>query len=302
MKIRVATRGSALSIRQTEIVCNKIKELSPDVSFEYVIVTTKGDVIQDRPIREIGIKGVFEKEVNVAVLKGEADMAVHSLKDVPTEVSEDLILAGVFGRESPYDVIISRDGSDLSNIKSESIIGTSSIRRKAMILNYRPDLMVKDLRGNVDTRVRKLLDGLYDAIVVAEVGIKRLGLNVDYKVIDPHVITPAPSQGFIGVYCRRDDAELVKLLSEASDKDAYVECMVERYITRRIEGGCHVPFGCLATKIGDRLRVLATLASRDGREKVQVEREGDASKPYELAEAVAGELIRAKDRLRLSVR
>lgn len=267
MRIRVATRGSRLSLIQTELVIREIKRVAPWAEFDIVTVRTTGDVVQDKPLYAIGVKGVFEKEVNQAVLRGEADIAVHSLKDLPSVISEGLVVAMYSRRDPPYDVLASRDGYTLDTLPSGSVIGTSSVRRKAFILAHRRDLRVEVMRGNVDTRVNKVLAGQYDAAILAEAGITRLyGGKPPLRLarIDPRILPPEPGQGIVAVVAREGDSELLKILKRASDPVATVEAETERLFVRLVGAGCHTPVGALATYRGGLIEMLVGVAHPEG--------------------------------------
>ena len=294
MKLRIASRKSLLSIKQVELVVDALKKRYPDIEIEVKFYKTKGDIYRDLPPYKIGSKGIFEKEVNKAVLSGEADIAVHSLKDVPSETYEELRLAAVLPRESPLESLVSRDGLSIYKLKPGSIIGTSSIRRKAAITYLRRDVIVRQLRGNVDTRIRKLMDGMYDAIILAEAGLRRLGYSDSLKryIFNPYEITPAPCQGIIGVYVHREDREINKIISSINDLDTYLEAYIERGIMKRVGGGCHLPLGIYASKIRDSIFVISALYSPDGRERILIEDVGRASEPDKVIDRVSQELLR----------
>lgn len=278
MRIRVATRGSKLSLIQTEVLLESIKEVEPDVDFEIVVVKTTGDLVQDKPLYAIGVKGIFEKEVNMAVLRGEADVAVHSLKDLPAEIHEDLVIAGYSKRDPPYDVLASKEGYDLRSLPAGAKVGTSSVRRAAFLRSIRPDLRVEPIRGNVDTRINKLLDGLVDAVVLAEAGIKRLYGDyppVKVRRIEPEDVPPPPGQGIVAAVARRDDGWIVDLLRKASDPKAAAEARAERAFLKEIGGGCHVAIGGLASSRPGGLEFLAGWASQDGARRVLVKALGE---------------------------
>ncbi|AEM39239.1 porphobilinogen deaminase [Pyrolobus fumarii 1A] len=289
MKLRVAARGSKLSLIQVKLAMDWFRRSIPDLDYEVVIVKTRGDIHQDKPFHMIGGKGVFEKEVNLAVLDGRADVAVHSLKDVPSMVDPRLVLAGVPPRDPPYDVLVVRDGYEpnLEALPKGAVVGTASARRRAAILHVRPDLRVEVLRGNVDTRLRKLVSGMYDAIILAEAGLKRLWdelpeelrSSISYARLDPRLVPPAPAQGIIGVYTLAERKDLVEALRKASDEKALVEARAERAFLSVFGGGCHVPVGVLARLEGDTLGLIAVLYSQDGSKRVEVSAEGDASNP-----------------------
>ncbi len=296
LKIRIAARGSRLSLAQVNLFIAALLRRFPDAEIVVKTVKTTGDIYGDLPFTEIGAKGIFEKEVNKAVVDGKADVAVHSLKDVPSKVSEALTLAAVLPRDPPYDVLVSREaGKELHDLPPGAVIGTSSARRKAMILHLRPDLQVKPLRGNVDTRLRKLREGLYDAIVLAEAGIVRLGLKVYYARLSPEKVVPAPAQGIIAVYARRSDRQLLEALAEISDPKTMVEARAERAFLASVGGGCHVPLGGYAELASDRLIMRAGLASPGGEKMIYIVEEGDPERPEELGERIA-RLLREQGR------
>jgi len=267
MRIRVATRGSKLSLIQTELVLREIKRVAPWVEFDIVTIRTTGDVVQDKPLYAIGVKGVFEKEVNLALLRGEADIAVHSLKDLPGAISEGLTIAMYSKRDPPFDAIISVNGYTLDTLPSGAVVGTSSVRRKAFLLAYRRDIRVEVLRGNVDTRVSKVLNGMYDAALIAEAGILRLyGDNPPIKIVrvDPRIIPPEPGQGIVAVVAREDDRDLVKLLQRASDPAATIEAETERLFVKAVGAGCHTPIGAVAMYRGGTIEMIVGVAHPDG--------------------------------------
>lgn len=293
MKIRIATRRSKLSIKQVGLVLSALKTRFPNVNAELIFVKTKGDVYSDLPPVKIGSKGIFEKEVNLAVLRGEADIAVHSLKDVPTQVSEDLTLAAVLPRESPLEALISRGDLRLEELPKGATIGTSSVRRRAALHCIRPDLRIEHLRGNVDTRINKLDAGMFEAILLAEAGLRRLGLGGRItQIFPPEEITPAPCQGAIGVYARRDNAEVLRALREIDDPNTRVEVMVEREVTKRVGGGCFAPLGVLAKASDDAVRVIASLYSPIGRRRLIVKEELPRDRVGELVDRICQRLMK----------
>lgn len=292
-KLRVATRGSKLSLVQTEIVLKRLQDVDTELEYELVIVKTRGDIHVDKPFQEIGGKGLFEKEVNLAVLDGRADIAVHSLKDVPSQVTPGLVLAMTPPRDSPFDALVTRNGGkSLWDLPSGAIIGSSSARRVAMLKHIRRDLVFKPLRGNVDTRLRKLQQGMYDAIIVAEAAIQRLGLDIDYWRIPVDVLVPAPSQGIIGVYTLAKRVELLDLLQKASHEETMVMARAERAFLSKAGGGCHVPLGGYVWLEKGSLKFYAAIASSDGSKKAEVLIEGDPSSPETVGVLAALELHR----------
>ncbi len=292
LKIRVATRRSNLSIKQVELVVEALKKFSPGMKVKVKFIKTKGDIHKDLLPTEIGSKGIFEKEVNLAVLKGEADIAVHSLKDIPLETSRELTLAAVLPRESPFEALVSRKGLKLEKLPAGSVIGTSSARRKSALLYLRPDVKVSPLRGNVETRLAKLHGDMYDAVLVAEAGLKRLGLSHEItQVFPPEKITPAPCQGVIGVYTRGNDEKLLRTLSKINDKNTYVEALIERGILKKVGGGCFTPLGIYAKKRGTTVEVISTLYSPNGKIKVSVKRKGETAKIKSLINIISSQLL-----------
>ena len=290
-KLRVATRGSKLSLAQTEIALNTLRKVEPGLEYELVIVKTKGDIHVDKPFKEIGGKGLFEKEVNLAVLEGKADIAVHSLKDVPSQVTPGLVLAMTPPRDSPFDALVTRGGAKtIWDLPSGAVVGSSSARRVAMLKHVRRDLVFKPLRGNVDTRLRKLQQGMYDAIIVAEAAIQRLGLDIEYWRIPLDVLVPAPSQGIIGVYTLGNRIDLVELLGRASHRETMILARAERAFLSKAGGGCHVPLGGYAWLEKGALRLYAAIASTDGSKKVSIEVEGSPETPESVGILAALEL------------
>lgn len=243
--IRIGTRGSKLALYQANKVAEMLKNLGYDV--EVKIIKTTGDRVLNKKLSDIGI-GVFTKELDLAMLNNEIDIAVHSLKDIPTIWNENLMVGAVLERDSYYDLLIWNKGKDIDfDEDSEVVIGTSSLRRRAFLKFIYPNAKFELLRGNVDTRLRKLREGFYDAIVLSEAGIIRLGINLDdyfrYKRLN---ILPAPAQGIIAVACRRDDKKMREILKNINHKKTYLESLCERTALNEFGGGCSVPFGALA--------------------------------------------------------
>ena len=236
------------------------------VETEFVEIKTKADLFQNVPLDKLG-KGVFEKEVNQAVLENKADVAVHSMKDILTELHKDLEIFAVLPRDSPYDVLIANKG--LFDLEKGSIIGTSSIRRKNFLKFYRPDLEVKDLRGNVDTRIRKYLDKQYDGIIIAEASIIRLGININYFRLDPYSFTPEANQGIIVVIGRKKDEKIKQLFKEINDEDALKIALAERKALSVVGGGCHSPIGVYFEKLNGELHGI--MSTSTGKKKITVE-------------------------------
>jgi hydroxymethylbilane synthase len=251
--MRIGTRGSKLAMAQAEKVCALLE--TKGVKAEPVVVKTSGDVQADRPLYALKGYGAFVREIDDLLLKGEIDAAVHSLKDIPTERPEGLVLAAVLPRESALDVAITRDGRRLKDLPEGAVIGTSSTRRRAMMLRHYPHLRTKDIRGNVDTRLRKLDAGEYDAIILAEAGLIRLGIVLQAERLDPYQFVPAANQGVIAIVARKDSPEFAAL-QQLNDPTTSIETKVERFIAAALDGGCVVPMGAYASKEGDEIDVI----------------------------------------------
>ncbi len=267
MKIRIGTRKSKLALWQSEWVKAQIEKKFPEVEVELVKITTKGDKILDVPLAKIGDKGLFTKEIEEAMLRGEVDIAVHSLKDVPTKLPEGLKLIAYSDREDPRDAFLSNGKYTLETLPEGAVVGTSSLRRKAQLRILRPDLETRDLRGNVDTRIRKLKEGQYDAIILAAAGVKRLGWEDEIdEILSPDRMIPSVSQGILGIEGREDDKEIERIVREAINSyESEVAATVERAFLRTVEGGCQVPLGCYAVVNEDRVHVRAFISDLDGK-------------------------------------
>jgi hydroxymethylbilane synthase len=245
-KLTIGTRGSKLAITQTQIVVRALRKKFPSIQFNVVTIRTKGD-IDKRPLFTIDRKGIFEKEINDAVIRNNIDFAVHSLKDIPSDLSDTLTVASIPKRSKPNDVLVSQKKIKLKYLQSGSVIGTSSLRRAVQLMRLRPDLDVKPIRGNVETRIGKTVTGGYDAIVLAEAGLIRLGLKdmiAERFTLEDFI--PAPGQGALAVICRTDNHELIELLKKIEDPQSRAEFEAERALLEQIEGGCRFPVGAVA--------------------------------------------------------
>jgi hydroxymethylbilane synthase len=265
-KIVIGTRGSKLALAQTKMVADLLSK--DGVEYEIKIVKTSGDRFTEKPLTEFGGMGAFVREIDKLLVKGVIDVAVHSLKDVPTKGIEGTVIAAVLPRESPFDVLVSRKGN-LDELPSGAVIGTSSMRRRAQLKRYRKDVIVENLRGNVDTRLRKLREGMYDAIILAEAGIKRLGISADYKPLNLKDFVPSANQGIVAIATRKGEEYLVR---DYNHETTYVEGMVEREIIRVLGAGCIVPVGVHARYTGSIIEVIAEILSSNGEETVRVEK------------------------------
>ena len=265
--LRIGTRASLLAVTQSTWVKTRIEQAHPQVRVELVQITTKGDRILDVPLAKVGGKGLFVKEIEDALLDGTADLAVHSMKDVPTELPEGLFIGIVPARETPLDAYISNRFATLEALPVGARVGTSSLRRKSQLAAVRPDLAILDLRGNVDTRLRKLDEGQYEAIILAGAGLNRLGLQGRITAeLDPTLMLPAIGQGALGIELRRDDTQLLADLQFLHDPRTATAVAAERAFLLRLEGGCQVPIGAHAVVDGETVRLTGLIASVDGRQ------------------------------------
>lgn len=239
------------------------------VDTELHIIKTRGDLFLDRPLHQVSGRGIFVKEIDERMLSGDIDIAVHSMKDLPSSRPDALTIAAVLRRDSPYDVLASNDGQSLEDLKSGSVVGTSSMRRAAQLRRTRPDLIIEDLRGNLGTRLKKLENGDYDAIVLAEAGIKRMGYQVNYSVLDPEKFVPSANQGAIAVVAVRGRAE--KLVMQIDHQTTRKEAECERIFLETIGGSCVVPMAAYARMEGNELRIIAEVLSLDGTRYVRVD-------------------------------
>jgi len=291
--LRIATRKSALALWQAKHVQALLTDAHPGIEIELVKIVTEGDRILDRPLAEIGGKGLFLKELERAMLDGEADLAVHSMKDVPASMAEGLVLDAVLPRANPYDALVSRNSQLLADLPAGSRVGTSSLRRKSQLLALRPDLEVADLRGNVDTRLRKLDEGQYDAIILACAGLQRLGLGGRItETLQPPDWLPASTQGIIGLQCRQDDDFTRSLIKPLADADTMVVASAERAVARVLEATCQVPLAVHAVLENGTVRLRSMVSSTDGKESVEAAGEAQVPDAVALGERVAADLLK----------
>ncbi len=290
--LTIGTRGSRLATWQAKHVADRLRAGAGAPTVELEFIQTEGDRILDVALSRLPGKAFFTKELEAAILDGRVDMAVHSMKDVETAMPEGLEIAAVLEREDPRDVLIARDDLTLDSLPEGAVIGTSSLRRSAFLKRWRPDLEIRDLRGNVPTRIARLDNGDYDAIVLAAAGVKRLGSETRISdIFTGDILLPAVSQGAIGIQIRTDDAAVgahVRRLEHAPTRAAVT---AERALLRTVEGGCQVPVGAHATLDGSQLRLRAVVCSLDGRESVAGEIEGPATEAAELGETLARDLL-----------
>jgi len=289
-RLVIATRESALALWQAEHVRTRLAGLYPHTHVDLLGVTTQGDRIVDRPLASIGGKGLFIKELEVAMAEGRADLAVHSLKDMPMEVPEGFALAAVTAREDPRDAFVSNRHATLAALPAGAIVGTSSLRREAQLRERFPSLVVKPLRGNVNTRLRKLDEGQYEAIILAAAGLKRLGLGDRIAdLIDPADSLPAVGQGALAIECRADRPDLLGAIAPLADMATTLATTAERAFSRVLAGNCHTPLAAHGEWLGDVLWLRALVASADGREVMRGEVEAPLD-DLDAAEALGSEL------------
>lgn len=292
--LRIATRQSLLALWQAEYVKARLESLHTDLSVELVTMVTKGDKILDTPLAKIGGKGLFVKELENAMLEGRADIAVHSMKDVPMDFPQGLGLAVICERENPTDAFVSSTFSHLDQLPEGAIVGTSSLRREVQLRERRPDLVIKSLRGNVQTRLGKLDAGEYDAIILASAGLIRLKLEerIRYRIPAEESL-PAGGQGAVGIECRMDDQATLDLLKPLNDADTATRVLAERALNRRLEGGCQVPIGCYAELEGDQLWLRGLVGRPDGTKVLRDEIRGPAIDAELLGITLAERLLEA---------
>ena len=290
--VRIATRKSALALWQAEFVKAELERFHADVRVELVPMSTQGDIILDTPLAKIGGKGLFVKELEQAMLDGRADIAVHSMKDVPVEFPEGLELYTICEREDPRDAFVSNNFANLNELPQGAIVGTSSLRRQCQIKALRPDLDIRDLRGNVNTRLGKLDDGQYDAIILAAAGLIRLKMEsriADY--IEPEVSLPANGQGAVGIECRIDDEVTKVLLAPLEHTQTRIRVNAERSMNRYLEGGCQVPIGAYALVDGEQVHLRGLVGAVDGSEILRDEVTGHVNDAEELGIELAKKLL-----------
>jgi hydroxymethylbilane synthase len=289
--LTIGTRGSKLALAQTHWVSEQLCAAHPALTVNIEIIKTTGDRITDRPLSQIGGKGLFTKELEVALMDNAIDCAVHSLKDLPTELPDGLTLGAIPVRVDPRDVLVTNDGVSLSDLAAGAVVGTSSLRRAAQLRNHRSDIEIVDLRGNIDTRVGRVRDGDIDAAILASAGIQRLALDVRTAPIEESDIVPAPGQGALGIEVREGDTETEGILASIKNDTATAEVTAERTCLAILEGGCQVPLGIRATLDGETLNARARVCSLDGATVVDAEMVGDVTGAATLGERIANDLL-----------
>lgn len=292
--LRIATRSSPLAIWQAEYVQQRLTALNPSLTVELVRIKTQGDIILDTPLAKIGGKGLFVKELEQAMLDGRADIAVHSMKDVPMELPEGLTLAVICEREDPRDAFVCNTYERFDDLPFGAHVGTSSLRRSAQLKAARPDLRISSLRGNVQTRLGKLDAGEFDAILLAAAGLKRLGLGERIRhELMPEVSLPAVGQGAVGIECREDDPRVHALLAPLNDPLTWDRVVAERAMNRKLEGGCQVPIAGYAELQGDELWLRGLVASEQGDRVLRAEARAPRSDAARLGRELGEQLLAA---------
>ncbi|MFQ1653655.1 hydroxymethylbilane synthase [Aeromonas veronii] len=292
--LKIATRKSPLALWQANFVKDRLEALHPQLQVELVPMSTQGDKILDTPLAKVGGKGLFVKELETAMLEGRADIAVHSMKDVPVEFPEGLGLHTICEREDPRDAFVSNRFKAIAELPQGAVVGTSSLRRQCQLRAARPDLVIRDLRGNVNTRLAKLDAGEYDAIILAAAGLKRLEMAHRITAfIEPEQSLPANGQGAVGIECRLDDHELHALLAPLEHTETRARVLTERAMNRALQGGCQVPIGAYALVEGEQIWLRGLVGSPDGTQVIRDEIRGPLADGEALGEQLAQRLLAA---------
>lgn len=290
-RIRIGSRGSVLALAQSNWVRNQLIQQRPDLEVEIAVIKTSGDRLSDTPLAALGGKGVFTKEIEEALLRGEIDVAVHSMKDLPPELPAGLIIAATPAREDPRDVLVAPGGRALADLPHAAAIGTGSLRRRAQLLHCRPDLAVVPIRGNVDTRLRKLDSGEVGALVMAAAGLKRIGRAERItEYLTDEVCVSAVAQGALGIEAQAG-GEAAKALAFLHDPATHSEVTAERALLQRLGGDCHVPIGARARRTGAEIQLVAAVASPDGKRLCRASLADDATNASELGRSLAEMLL-----------
>lgn len=290
--IRIGTRGSQLALYQAEKVKATLESLFPGLQVELKIIKTKGDKILDVALSKIGDKGLFTKEIENELIDGSVDIAVHSLKDLPTKLPEGLKLGAVLERGEFRDAFVSKDGKKLAELKPGAVVATSSLRRIAGLLKINDQIVIKDIRGNVNSRLQKMEDGYCDAMIMAAAGLQRLGLErYITEVIDPEVVMPAVSQGAIAIETRENDPEVDELMAKVNHTATWNAVVAERAFLSHLEGGCQVPLGCYSRVENNQLVLSGFVASIDGKQYIKETISGELSEGAELGVKMAEKML-----------
>jgi hydroxymethylbilane synthase len=290
----VATRGSKLALIQTEILAQKLRKLDPSLKCDIIKIKSSGDINKNKLLFSVNEKGVFEKEVDRAVLEGEADFAVHSIKDIPTELDEELVIASILRREKPNDVLIGKSNQRLEELAGNSHVGTSSLRRAVQIKRKNPNVTVIPIRGNVENRIKKCIYGSFDALVLAEAGIRRLDMiNLIVQRFDCLDFLPAPGQGAIGIVCRRDNKKILNMLLKIEDKATRYAIDAERSLIHYLNAGCRFPVGAIALPNlrTNRIILHASVFSADGSRSINLEKSDLITNSSQVGRDLANDLL-----------
>ncbi len=290
-RIRIGSRVSKLALFQANLVKSLLYKHYPDLRIDIDVIKTKGDIILETPLAKIGDKGLFTKEIENALLAGKIDMAVHSMKDLPTVLPDGLTIGAILEREDPRDAFVSFKYAHFADLPEAAVIATSSLRRRANIKILRPDIRLTDVRGNVDTRLRKLRENDYDGMILAAAGLRRLGFSdVIREIIDPDTMLPAVAQGALGVEIRADDGDMKELLTFLHDEATAAEVYAERAFLRRLEGGCQIPIGALARVQDGHLLLTGMVADLDGIQHFKGKLAGPIKEPEAIGQKLADQL------------
>ena len=290
--LKIATRKSPLALWQAEFVKSKLEDIYPDLKVELVKMTTQGDQILNSPLSKIGGKSLFIKELEVGIMEGRADIAVHSMKDVPYELPQGFEIGAILERESPFDAFVSNDFNSIQDLPVGARLGSCSLRRIVQVKALRPDLEILDLRGNVNTRLKKLDDGEYDAIILACSGLARLGFDNRIKQdLSPDDSLPAVGQGALGIEIEANDHEISSLIKPLIHKKTQIEVSAERALNATLQGGCSVAIGAFATSEDSKLTLSGMVGNVDSGEIIRVQETGETSKPIDLGIRAAKKLL-----------
>ena len=290
--LKIATRKSPLAIWQAEFVKSKLENIYPDLKVELVKMTTQGDQILNSPLSKIGGKSLFIKELEVGIIEGRADIAVHSMKDVPYELPQGFEIGAILERESPFDAFVSNDFNSIQDLPIGAKLGSCSLRRIVQVKAMRPDLEILDLRGNVNTRLKKLDDGEYDAIILACSGLTRLGFDNRIKQdLSPDDSLPAVGQGALGIEIKANDHEISSLIKPLIHKKTQIEVSAERALNATLQGGCSVAIGAFATSENSKLTLSGMVGNVDSGEIIRIQETGETSKPIDLGIRAAKKLL-----------
>jgi hydroxymethylbilane synthase len=290
----VATRGSKLALIQTEILANNLRKLDPSLKCDIIKIKSSGDINKNKLLFSVNEKGVFEKEVDRAVLEGKADFAVHSIKDIPTELDDELVIGSILRREKPNDVLIGKSNQRLEELDPNSHVGTSSLRRAVQIRRKNPNVKVIPIRGNVENRIKKCINGSFDALVLAEAGIRRLDMiNLIVQRFDCLDFLPAPGQGAIGIVCRRDNNKILNMLQKIEDKATRYAIDAERSLIHYLNAGCRFPVGAIALPNlrTNRIILHASVFSADGSQSINLKKSDLIANSSQVGRDLANDLL-----------